>query len=773
MSEFAANGDSVGTATATDQDAVGTISNWMIVSGNNDGVFELDPSSGKLRVADNARLNFEMTATYVLGLSVQDGANTSSTETVTIHVIDENDNPVLLANAGISVVEGGSIVISSTELSVSDEDELPDEIQYSVIDAPMAGRLELIGVPGNSISTFTQADIDSNRVQFVHDGSEADDSFTFVVSDGSGGTIGPTLFSITNLRVNDAPINLVPGSQLTSEDSPLTFSFAMGNEITVTDVDLNGAMIGVRLVATHGTVTLGSTAGLVFASGTGIADSDVVFAGLIADVNAALDGLRFDPTPDYNGPASIRIISRDMGNSGSGGEQIDDDTIDIFVTAVNDNPVATGDEFSTTEDNILTVTAGSGLLSNDADIDGDTLSVVAVTGTANGSLSLNADGSFVYTPNLDFNGTDSFTYRATDGSLQSETRTVTLNVAAVNDAPVSSDDSYTMDQLTVLKVEAADGVLINDIDIEADKLQAVLINGPQNGHLILNADGSLTYTPDASFASEVTFTYRAFDGTAAGSIATVRIIVRQTVTSGMPGSNGDAVTVEADTSDGEGMTDGNDKTRIVAAGAVNPAGNTSSNLSANMPTNMSMTDSDSTTTAADDGSTDSDAGLNGNLHNELHAFATTFRIDERGELRDRMTDRSFEDAGVVFSSTDVGSMVYVLEQTGFWTELDTFQQDVKDSVLQEGQWEELVVETTTVAGTTLTVGYIVWLLRSGSFVFGLISSLPAWTMMDPLPVLQSGLERCGDGDNSDDDSLLGILQAHQHGMEPSAESFEI
>jgi len=773
VSEFAANGDSVGTATATDQDAVGTISNWMIVSGNNDGVFELDPSSGKLRVADNARLNFEMTATYVLGLSVQDGANTSSTETVTIHVIDENDNPVLLANAGISVVEGGSIVISSTELSVSDEDELPDEIQYSVIDAPMAGRLELIGVPGNSISTFTQADIDSNRVQFVHDGSEADDSFTFVVSDGSGGTIGPTLFSITNLRVNDAPINLVPGSQLTSEDSPLTFSFAMGNEITVTDVDLNGAMIGVRLVATHGTVTLGSTAGLVFASGTGIADSDVVFAGLIADVNAALDGLRFDPTPDYNGPASIRIISRDMGNSGSGGEQIDDDTIDIFVTAVNDNPVATGDEFSTTEDNILTVTAGSGLLSNDADIDGDTLSVVAVTGTANGSLSLNADGSFVYTPNLDFNGTDSFTYRATDGSLQSETRTVTLNVAAVNDAPVSSDDSYTMDQLTVLKVEAADGVLINDIDIEADKLQAVLINGPQNGHLILNADGSLTYTPDASFASEVTFTYRAFDGTAAGSIATVRIIVRQTVTSGMPGSNGDAVTVEADTSDGEGMTDGNDKTRIVAAGAVNPAGNTSSNLSANMPTNMSMTDSDSTTTAADDGSTDSDAGLNGNLHNELHAFATTFRIDERGELRDRMTDRSFEDAGVVFSSTDVGSMVYVLEQTGFWTELDTFQQDVKDSVLQEGQWEELVVETTTVAGTTLTVGYIVWLLRSGSFVFGLISSLPAWTMMDPLPVLQSGLERCGDGDNSDDDSLLGILQAHQHGMEPSAESFEI
>jgi len=117
-------------------------------------------------------------------------------------------------------------------------------------------------------------------------------------------------------------------------------------------------------------------------------------------------------------------------------------------------------------------------------------------------------------------------------------------------------------------------------------------------------------------------------------------------------------------------------------------------------------------------------------------------------------------------------MVYVLEQTGFWTELDTFEQDVQNSILQEGEWEELVVETTTVAGTTLTVGYIVWLLRSGSVVFGLVSSLPAWTMMDPLPVLQSGLEGLDETDNTDDDSLQGILQAHHDGMELPAESFE-
>ena len=139
--------------------------------------------------------------------------------------------------------------------------------------------------------------------------------------------------------------------------------------------------------------------------------------------------------------------------------------------------------------------------------------MLAVTGPANGALSLNADGSFVYTPNANFNGVYAFTYRATDGSLQSETRTVTLNVAAVNDAAVSIYDDFVVDQLSVLNLSAANGVLVNDLDVEADLLQAVLVDGPQNGRLVLNAYGSLTYTPNATFFGEDVFTYQTLDGT--------------------------------------------------------------------------------------------------------------------------------------------------------------------------------------------------------------------------------------------------------------------
>ena len=776
VSEFASNGDGVGTATATDVDTVGVIQNWAITSGDVDGVFEVDAASGEIRVADNSLLNFETTATYVLSLRVEDGANTSSTQTVTVNVVDENDVPVLNVNAGIPVVEGGDVIISSAELEVSDEDELPSDIRYTVVDSPSASRLELTSDPGVSIATFTQADIDNNLLRFVHDGSEADDSFTFSISDGSGGTIGTTLFSISNLRVNDAPVNSTPASQTTNEDTPLVFSSGAGNGISVSDVDLNGGLIGIRLVATNGTLTLASTSGLVFASGNGSNDSDLVFAGLIDDVNDALKGLKFAPNANYNGPATVRVITRDMGSSGSGGEQIDDDTINITVTAVNDNPVAADDEYSTSEDNALTVTVASGLLSNDSDIDGDALTVVAVSVTTNGALSLNGDGSFVYTPNANFNGVDSFTYHATDGSLQSETRTVTLNVSAVNDASVSVDDEFTIDQMTVLELSAANGVLVNDLDVEADALQAVLVDGPQHGRLVLNADGSLTYTPTATFFGEDTFTYRSVDGSDDGSIGTVRIVVRQTVTSG---GDGDVVIVEeSDTTDGDETNDSGESdngTGVSGDDAVDGSVDSDPGETSTTPTIVSPTDTsgETTDTTRNVNNNDDDGQSTNGSENEQPTFVAAFRVDERGELRDRVTGRIVEDAGVVvFTSTDVGSMVYVLEQTGFWTELDTFEQDVQASILQEGEWEELVVETTTVAGTTLTVGYIVWLLRSGSIVFGLVSSLPAWTMMDPLPVLQSGLEGVGDTDNFDDDSLQGILQAHHDGTESPAESFE-
>lgn len=198
----------------------------------------------------------------------------------------------------------------------------------------------------------------------------------------------------------------------------------------------------------------------------------------------------------------------------------------VTITAVNDPPMAGDDSYATNEDTTLTVSASAGVLSNDDDPDTDSaLTAVLVSGPSSGTLTLNADGSFAYTPVADYNGGDSFTYTANDGSVDSNVATVTINVIAVNDAPVAVNDSYSMDQGTALTIPAP-GVLGNDTDIETpSSLTAAIASGPSHGVLTLNASGSFTYTPTSTFSGSDSFTYTASDGSATSAAATVSITV--------------------------------------------------------------------------------------------------------------------------------------------------------------------------------------------------------------------------------------------------------
>src|SRR5207248_1339691 len=139
-----------------------------------------------------------------------------------------------------------------------------------------------------------------------------------------------------------------------------------------------------------------------------------------------------------------------------------------------------------------------GLLGNDTDVENDPLTAILVTGPSHGLLTLHPDGSFTYAPNRDFNGTDSFTYKANDGQLDSNVVTVTITVDAVNDAPVAIGDEWALSEDTPLSIPA-DGILGNDSDVDGDPLQAVLVQGPQRGTLTLSSDGSFTYVPEANF----------------------------------------------------------------------------------------------------------------------------------------------------------------------------------------------------------------------------------------------------------------------------------
>src|SRR5439155_4721418 len=151
----------------------------------------------------------------------------------------------------------------------------------------------------------------------------------------------------------------------------------------------------------------------------------------------------YTPAANYNGTDSFTYKAND-GRTDSGVA-----TVTIIITGANDAPVALDDSFTTVEDTTLNV-AAPGLLANDSDVDGDTLIAVLASQPTHGSLTLNSNGSFSYVPAANYNGSDSFTYKANDGQADSGIATVSITITGVNDAPVAVNDSYTTAEDTTL-----------------------------------------------------------------------------------------------------------------------------------------------------------------------------------------------------------------------------------------------------------------------------------------------------------------------------------
>jgi FtsP/CotA-like multicopper oxidase with cupredoxin domain len=180
-------------------------------------------------------------------------------------------------------------------------------------------------------------------------------------------------------------------------------------------------------------------------------------------------------------------------------------------------PIANDDSYPVDEDSVLNV-AAIGVLSNDTDSSLAALTVPPasaslVSSTSGGSLTLNADGSFIYTPNPDFNGDDVFTYRANDGTLDSNLASVNITVVPVNDAPAAVNDAYDAVEGGTLNV-AAPGLLNNDSDLDIGDTLTVTttpVVATANGTLTLYADGSFDYSPAVPAPDTDSFTYEVCD----------------------------------------------------------------------------------------------------------------------------------------------------------------------------------------------------------------------------------------------------------------------
>jgi VCBS repeat-containing protein len=203
------------------------------------------------------------------------------------------------------------------------------------------------------------------------------------------------------------------------------------------------------------------------------------------------------------------------------------------VAFASSPPKAYSDTYTTPKNTTLNVPA-PGVLANDTDPEGDPLTASLLSSSQHGTVGLSGDGSFTYTPDVDYAGTDSFTYKANDGTNDSNTATVTITITSANTPPVANADTYTTPKNTTLNIPAP-GVLANDTDPDGNPLTASLMSATQHGTVSLSGDGSFTYTPDADYVGTDSFTYKANDGAADSNTVTVTITVKET---GSPGGGG-------------------------------------------------------------------------------------------------------------------------------------------------------------------------------------------------------------------------------------------
>ena len=337
-------------------------------------------------------------------VEASDGLLNSGPQVATITFTNVNDDPINAGSLPLSITVAEDL-LSDVDFSALDIQDTDDGGGNLTITFSTTAGGELFAVSGGGVTvvgsgsgaltlTGNEADLnlfveDPANIQYQHttvnlNGRNADTISVSVTDNGNSGLGGGGSIALGTVRVdiaamNDAPTNTTPGLTATNEDVSVVFSTATGNSVQVGDADAGGNLIRVQLrVDAGGVLSLSGTAGLTFLTGDGMADANMDFAGTVADINAALDGMTFDPAPDFNGTANLTVATDDQGNQGLGGPMTDVDVIPITVAPVNDAPTAGADTVTIFANQILTFPHAA-LLANDVDADGDSLTVVLNT----------------------------------------------------------------------------------------------------------------------------------------------------------------------------------------------------------------------------------------------------------------------------------------------------------------------------------------------------------------------------------------------------------
>ena len=324
------------------------------------------------------------------------------------------------------------------------------------------------------------------------------DEFTYTITDGKGGTDSATVYIEV---IPDVHVPVANDDYFTVMEDSIDNVF----DVLINDCDPYGEDLDIISVTTplHGSVYY------------------------------TPDFIYYTPDQNYNG---VDIFSYTIINEAGYTSTAE---VYITVTAVNDPPVAVDDVYTVMEDSINNVLY---VLSNDMDIDGDSLTIISVTQPAHGMLTFMSN-YLLYTPNPDYCGPDQFSYTISDGNGGSDSATVYITVTCVNDPPIAVDDyAVVAENSTNNMID----VLANDYDVDGDNLDIIEVTAPSHG-TVTCWPYAVYYTPNVGYVGPDQFSYSITDNNGGFDTATVYILVGGTNTP--PVANHDVISVNEDSVD--------------------------------------------------------------------------------------------------------------------------------------------------------------------------------------------------------------------------------
>ncbi|MGZ8332744.1 MAG: beta strand repeat-containing protein [Allosphingosinicella sp.] len=616
---------------------------------NANGTYTYTPNAAAQALA------LAQTVQDVFTYTVSDGS-LSDTGTLTITIAGRNDAPV--ANPDVAATgENASVSINV----LANDTDIDNGAVLTVTAASAPAGQGSASVVANQVVFNPGTDFDH-----LDTGESAVVVVSYTITDEHGAASSSTV-TVTVNGANDAPVANDDAAS-TTEDG-----IVAGN-VLANDTDVDGETLTVTnpgvYVGAYGILTLAADGSYTYAPG------------------AAAQGLDDGET-----------VNDVFSYTASDGTASDTAALTVTVNGANDAPVANDDSASTNEDG----SASGNVLANDTDVDGETLTVTnpGVYVGANGTLTLNADGSYIYVPGAAAQGLDDgetvqdvFAYTASDGTV-SDSATLTVTVNGANDAPVANDDVASMDEDTAV----SGNVLANDTDVD---VEALTVTSPgvyvgSYGTLTLAADGSYTYTPNAAAqglddgetANDV-FNYTASDGTASDT-ATLTVTVDGA--NDAPVANDDAASTDEDTAvsgnvltndtdvDGEALTVTDPGIHVGTYGTLTLAADGSYTYTPNAAA-QALNDGDTVqdvfSYTASDGTASDTATLTVTVNGANDGPQTVWYIDNSAvgstnvgtQANPFMSIAAFNAAQGDVGGPQEGATVYLLQGTGTYAEAD-------------------------------------------------------------------------------------------------------